>query len=1489
MKQLFYSLFIILSPISLINSALCQNNAPIQSGLENYIDPFTGDFNFQVPLSSISGPNGEYFPIMLQYTGSGTAMNQEASWVGLGWNLNIGEIHRNVNGVPDDYQAKKFTRTTYTNNDPNPNVKDTLKYYGPVYFKDYNYSSPDIYQTMDIYQSDRMAKVTENTFEFPDYDDFYVSGGNLSGKMSLALFDFASLFHKDGTDYDFGAVGDDYHKEFEKTPQFYFENEPATRVLAPYYSQTDYDQSIGYPNEFSFFDLQGSSCSSNSCFLAFQGPDRLKYNNPAYGQPYHITETEYYGDYLNSGNINRKKGIYYIDYYTNEQIYSHYGSSSIPNFIDHTGGLSQGTCNRNNSTYYDPKGIGMIRITDGSGLTYHYSLPVYAMNEIDRTFFIDDNMDIDDEIYTRLSRPDKYAITWKLVAITGPNYVDVNENNIPDEGDTGYWISFNYSKWSSDFLWRVPYAGYLFNEASQRFPGKYNGQISDFSYSSSGSTLEGETEQYYINWIKTSTQTLYFVKDIRLDGHSIKNSSGYATPKLCLKKVILINNEDLNTSWFETSSTEITSSDFSGLSTTAEDLTTVNWNQYVANKSTIDLYSLNATELDYDYSLCKKVYNNIKNTTPISEVKQSYTQMSVNYERFIVNDITGATTTTDLSNSGKLTLKEVKTYDYQHVSITPGYKFDYALDPADNPNYNHEQKDYYGMYKSNYDIDTKSGYITDLDKEHVDAWQLNKITLPLGAELYIEYESDEYSGVLYDFNNSKPGPVTRTFRINDVSNVGGDPIINVENEDLYNLTGGTITGGTLFYMGTACHNFSNGTLSGFIQNPTSSNNYKLLSGYSSACLTCTNCVGDNSPNSTAYVSIILNNAYGGGTRVKTISIKEPYTKELYSITTNYNEGISTAEPDPYGPPGYSINTLGTTFSNYDLRATKYSGDRHALPPAVGYSSVKFSHQGTGGNYLGSKQYNMINFFDTYTRNYVFGEKYEPSFSGDFDSYTRWEVISVTENKSLFGKLKSEFIYDNFNNLVARTEYKYSNSIIDKNESKTEEVFYRQFNTAKDVDGNNSDLEGITFHTVYYKIKVNSYLKEQITWFDGVKSSSKIISRDPLTGSTTESLEENNSVASSRKIQYGAYLNNSGMGSKYDNIQNQNLLFPSMSSKSKRNNTLIGGSYNLWSNSHDQLLFDNSEGRYKYTNNTILWSPYISFAFNGETDSLDWQRIGRTTLFGKRNQILENKDQSNFYTANKYGYNDLYMIAKASNSNYFSFTHTSFENTTLEGTGGGQKTYFDGEVFIGGGTKDDGSSASISPHTGDYLLKLTSGADDVIYSAEYNNTTVDGEVIEKGIQAGRRYRASVWVHSSSPSFAKLEIEYDDGTNVYSESIVKLNANGPTINDWTLMSVEIVLPDNFVGNGNGTDDFKISLINPGGGTTAYFDDLRFQAVDANVSAYVYDKKRGLILYYIDNDNFFTRLVYDAAGNVIEVYKETHLGEKKIASSSFHFVRE
>lgn len=78
-----------------------QSFEPI--GTNQMVDLFTGDFNYNIPLFNLPGPNGGY-PVNLAYH-AGATMDDEASWVGLGWNINVGSLVRNMRGLPDEFQS----------------------------------------------------------------------------------------------------------------------------------------------------------------------------------------------------------------------------------------------------------------------------------------------------------------------------------------------------------------------------------------------------------------------------------------------------------------------------------------------------------------------------------------------------------------------------------------------------------------------------------------------------------------------------------------------------------------------------------------------------------------------------------------------------------------------------------------------------------------------------------------------------------------------------------------------------------------------------------------------------------------------------------------------------------------------------------------------------------------------------------------------------------------------------------------------------------------------------------------------------------------------------------------------------------------------------------------------------------------------------------------------------------------------------------------
>ncbi|MBU0764602.1 MAG: hypothetical protein KJ607_07190, partial [Bacteroidetes bacterium] len=106
------TLLIFLNQMMAPNVAFALTSGPSQPEVQSFesvstsemVDLFSGDFVYNIPLLTV----GDY-PINISYH-SGIGMDQEASWVGLGWNINPGVINRSVRGLPDDFKGDNITK-----------------------------------------------------------------------------------------------------------------------------------------------------------------------------------------------------------------------------------------------------------------------------------------------------------------------------------------------------------------------------------------------------------------------------------------------------------------------------------------------------------------------------------------------------------------------------------------------------------------------------------------------------------------------------------------------------------------------------------------------------------------------------------------------------------------------------------------------------------------------------------------------------------------------------------------------------------------------------------------------------------------------------------------------------------------------------------------------------------------------------------------------------------------------------------------------------------------------------------------------------------------------------------------------------------------------------------------------------------------------------------------------------------------------------------
>lgn len=143
---------------------------------DGMVDKFTGDFAYSLPLMNVEG-----YPITLTYN-SNVTMLQDASWVGLGWDLNVGAVSREMRGIPDEFNGEdEIVRTFNQLNSFSSGYKNGL--YVGVGKKVKEHFMPSV----------------QATFLFGKYSDNYLGFGKtvdlgLQGQFSIGNTEEGGLF-----------------------------------------------------------------------------------------------------------------------------------------------------------------------------------------------------------------------------------------------------------------------------------------------------------------------------------------------------------------------------------------------------------------------------------------------------------------------------------------------------------------------------------------------------------------------------------------------------------------------------------------------------------------------------------------------------------------------------------------------------------------------------------------------------------------------------------------------------------------------------------------------------------------------------------------------------------------------------------------------------------------------------------------------------------------------------------------------------------------------------------------------------------------------------------------------------------------------------------------------------------------------------------------------------------------------------------------------
>jgi len=626
--------------------------------------------------------------------------------------------------------------------------------------KDYDNTSFDSYSLIDP-EEDFITQEAEKSRggSFPAYDQYTVSSQGVSGAIRPYTFGVGSLFRQ-----NLKKIDNENEYEIEYLPSTGNLPKSNFRFLNDFSNAITFDENLQLNKNTNDLSLQNGGFSVEAEGFLSQKSKLLGSKN--------------------------------VEHYFNSEIAS--GLATSNGFIDYQINSERDEENKGDQ-------IGGYKITNESGVTYHYALPVYASKEytLNQSRQNPKNADGTEGIFTEYFHDKPYAYTWLLTAVTGPDFVDRGNTGVLDESDWGYWVKFDYGRWSKEYQWRNPSTGFHVDIDS------------DFENYSSG-----EKELYYLNSVETSSHIAFFEKELRADAKGVANVEiggfgiaddiyTYSDPSAinqcvqnCLDDIANLDcndpddpncgsggisggdiefcqNECNNPNNIATESLSYTRHSVSSLKLSniylvekkqiayneIKDLNAPNYNHsftWLSNNNDSEIFTTNVHEGENVLDVHDLDLNRSGNQTYRDYLtSKSLSVISLDHSYNLQDDnggLGGVPNSFDLPGDmyvqsptgnennvllGKLTLEGLTIKGKQGISLIPGMSFAYDKNPV----YQKEHYDIWGFYKSDYqDLGTEnlSRAVTPTSAENVDAWSLSSIKTSLGASIEVNYESDSY-------------------------------------------------------------------------------------------------------------------------------------------------------------------------------------------------------------------------------------------------------------------------------------------------------------------------------------------------------------------------------------------------------------------------------------------------------------------------------------------------------------------------------------------------------------------------------------------------------------------------------------------------------------------------------------------------------------------------------------------------------------------------
>lgn len=1280
-----------------------------------------------------------------------------------------------------------------------------------------------------------------------------------------------------------------------------------------------------------------SSAAESTPHFRFEGDfsNRLEYTLPSF---IHSQGEIYAGlnNFFNTGNdahngfVNEELiGSKHIDFMTNADfIANNHLSNSF---------LETNSSGFNRSATPNDQ-IGGFVITNESGVSYHYSLPVYSYDEHIYTENIDHSSG---RAFNHLTKEEPYAYTWLLTAVTGPDFVDRGgTSNIPngvlDDDDWGYWVEFDYGMTADAYKWRNPSSG---------FNRDLDAGFQTFSI--------GKKEIYYLDAIRTQSHTALFLKDVRLDGKGITTSDQVVTtpggetvvvddggfeaedlgggtydvpmPSMKLDKIILAQNEDLPVINKTLSSSQSTPGIISQLS----------WD------NTLDIYD--EVSLNLESSAVRTINfgtdYELQQGTPNSFSNDFYddTDPTLFFNSYVKN--------------GKLTLKSLDFAGKQGASLIPPMEFQYAKNPA----YDEHAKDLWGFYKSDY---TGNGLLNENlvrmttvnSSVDVDAWSLSSIVNSLGSVVEINYESDDYSRSELVTN--------KAFIIDDVVEFGSEELtltletFGLNLDDIFTV--GQIAYPALTYTTSVnfavCTHLDMVDYTGLNIDPSEITNVDAANNQirirkptlvalpnipspPSGCESYTTSIQFTGGNLSYFSDA---KTYGGGLRVNSISTNSPISQEKTTTHYEYNipnsavsSGVTSYEPITFDliDPGlhedaqFSLKQhLYASFNDLLQKSSEVPG------PGVMYEYVTVKESVTKeGIQTFSPGYSTYQ-FQTFDKAMVDYDHYDDKQSTYGNRRIKTRNVKIHDLSSHIGNLKGVSLHDLNGEKISETINHYliddllSESDVPASYLTALERFDKQgvlaetFANGRITINENSSIEEdlvglITQKILYPSIQVGQTNTNYLT---GITTETKNLKFDFFSGQVLDTYDRDKYGNEYVHASIPAYRLNDGaaypeMGPMSASSANKNML----TQEGVRLSLKVTGDYDP----ETHVLNGNIAGLVSghvttWEDGAIALAPGGIYSTSADQDGLyrmkeTYDFIGTTlpqldgTYAISSYEDLENSfnlvsNQPNlsygwrFSTeVTLYDVNSHALEAKDLNGNYATTKMDLLQQQVLATASNSEYS----ELAFSGAEDGDGEGPGINNFGGGVtqphgIRVHIFGADGIEGTSDDHNAhtglwsiqIADGTAFRyvDDLRSGQLYRALAWC--SEENAVKFQVNIADGGVTDLPTKVLGSSDG-----WFLHEAVVEVDD-------GTSNMvQVEILTTGISTDVkYIDDFRLQPVDATATSFVYNEW-GELSDILDQNNLFTHYEYDQMGRLKTITRETfNHGPVKVSETIINYAR-